>query len=1024
MRKLLNFFVLLLLVVAKEGYSATPPGFFQNPQASWVLNGLVVDELNNPVASATVQLVGRGSSTKTDVNGKFLIEVTSEADSLAVSFVGYFTNRVRIGNVKTITIKLDPDVKGQKLDEVQVVGYGTQKKTTMVGAVSTASVKDIRKYSTPSLSNALSGRLAGVVTRQTSGEPGYDAAKIFIRGLVSQSGSNKPLVVIDGVERDLQDYWTTINVQEIESISVLKDATATAVYGSRGANGVLLITTKRGVVGKPKVNFRTEAASSTPLRVEKVIDGYEFALLVNESRSNKGELPKYTPAEIQKFKDGSDPYAYPSVNWYDVVFRDHTSQAMANLGIQGGSENVQYYVNLGYTLQQGLYNDDPNGAYKTNAALKRYSFRSNTDFKLSKTFSLNLGVSSIISTTNFPGTGKDRIFDVLKLTSPVESPVKNPDGSAPGGTGDSKINPYTVITATGYTRQFYTTLINNLGAKWDLSAVTPGLSMRGLFAYDVVDITQDIREQSPGTYKYNPVTKTYTTINTQGDLGYRTANENYKKIYGEAAVEYKRNFGKHGVSGMLLAQRREFVNVNAGSSIDNLPSRQQGLVGRLNYYYDSRYLLELNAGYTGSEQFPKGSQYGLFPSIGAGWLVSNEKFWNTNFINVLKLRGSYGLVGNDQIGGDRFLFLTLFEKNAAGYGFGTNQDQNIGGKSEKRLGNLNLTWETSYKADLGMDMEMLNGKITLTADVFHERREGQLLRRQIIPIYTGLASFAPFANVGITENKGIEGSFQFRNTTKNGFYYSFNGNIVYAKNKIIENDVPPKQYPWQELRGYPIGSNLGYEAIGFFQDQADIAKSPVQTFGPVGPGDVKYRDINGDNKIDNADLTVIGKYGSEPQIVFGFGANFAYKGFDASIFLNGNANRDFFFSQRNWTAWAFSQDERYNVLQEYYDHRWIPGQDNSKAKFPAIRASSQNNYQGSTIWQRNGSYLRIRTAEIGYSLPTKTAKKVLVNNARVFIQGTNLATWDKIKVLDPESNFGTGDYPIPRTINFGLEVSF
>lgn len=998
---------------------------------SFVLNGKITGENNEPLPGASVRIKGTNKGATTDVNGKFILEVSSEADSLVISFVGYKTKVMAAGRNRDITVNLEPDEEGRKLNEVAVVGFGTQKKSTMVGSVSTVDVKEIQKFSTPSLSNAIGGKLPGVITRQTSGEPGYDAARVYIRGVVSQAGDRRPLIIVDGAERELQDYWTTMNIQEIASFTVLKDATATAVYGSRGANGVILITTRRGSVGAPRVTFRSEMAVVTPMRIEKNINSYDFALLHNEALANVNLPARYTAAELQKYRDHSDPYLYPDVNWYDVVFRKHTRQSINNLGVTGGTENVKYYINLGYSLQEGIYNDDPANSYKTNAVLKRYNFRSNVDVKISKSFSLELGLSGIISGTNFPGTDMGRIFDVLKLTPPNAYPIKNPDGSNPGATGDSEINPYAVITQTGYTRQFYNTLVSNLAARWDLSAVTPGLSARGLAAFDVVDITQNVRRKTPATFFYqkDPATgeETYKPIVNESALGFYNANENYRTIYGEAGFNYDRTFGRHNVSGLLLGTKREFINVNAGNSVENLPERRQGLVTRLNYGYDRRYLLELNAGYSGSENFPKGKRYGFFPSVGLGWIISNEKFWNRNVVSTLKLSGSYGKAGNDRIGGARFLFLSTYNKSAGGYTYGSDLNVGIGGVSEARIGNMDVTWETAYKTNLRLDLELFDGKVSTYAEVFHERREGQLFARKIIPIYTGYPSSAiPYANVGISTNKGLEGSLQFRNQTKSGFYYSFLGNFTLVKNKVIEDDSPRPPYPWQELRGNVIDATLGYKAIGLFRDQDDIARSPVQELGPYGPGDIKYADINGDGRINNADRTIIGNYGVEPQLMYGFGATVSWKGFDASVFFTGAGRRDFFFTLGSaWTMWPFSDGVgRYNVMQEYYDNRWVPGADNSNARYPAVRASSLNNYTLSSLWYRNGAYLRIKNAEIGYSLPEALVKRIRIRALRVFVQGTNLVTWDHIKVIDPESNWGTGRYPNTRNLNFGLEVSF
>jgi len=997
---------------------------------SFVVRGLVTDKSGSPLADASVRVLPSLREVKTDIEGKFLVEADSGQDSLVISFVGYITQALVIGDRRDFEIQLEIDEEQQKLDEVVVVGFGTQKKTTLVGAVSSVSVGEIRKVSTPSLSNTIGGKIAGVITRQASGEPGYDAASVYIRGIASISGGRNPLVIVDGVERELQTYWNTINIEEIADFTVLKDATATAVYGNRGANGVIVITTKRGAVGKPKVTFRSEFATVEPLRVPNVIDAYEYASLHNEALANIGEAPRYTAEELNKFKDGSDPYVYPNVDWYDVVLKKNTKQTINNLGVSGGTEYVKYYVNLGYTLQEGIYNESSLNNYKTNALLNRYQFRSNVDMQLAPDFTLNLGLSGIVSGTNYPGVGTQSAFAIMELVTPLMYPLTNPDGSAPGAIGvDGAVNPYTLLTQMGYTKQFYNTLVSNLNFRWDLSSWLPGLAVRGLVAYDVVDITQNIRTKSPETYHYTRDAATgediYTLVSSESALGYNLANENYKTLYGDLSITYDKIIGAHSLSALLLGNKREFINVNAGSSIANLPERRQGLVGRLTYNYDMRYLLELNAGYNGSENFPKGKQYGLFPSVGAGWVVSNERFWNKRIVNMLKVRASYGLVGNDQIGGGRFLFLSSYNKSAGGYVYGLNQNNSIGGKSEGSVGNLNVTWEKAYKSNVGADIDLFNSAVSFQGDYFYELRKDQLLRRSSVPWYSGYPTgVIPYGNIGTTENWGVEGSLQVRKTTGSGFFYSFLGNFTYTKNKVIENDVP-YIYEHQNPRGRAIGASSGYIAAGFFRDEADIANSPSQSiFGTYGPGDVKYQDLNENGRIDLEDLTFFGEYGPEPLVMYGFGTTLAWKGFDASIFFTGAANRDFFYGAGWPMRPFFSGVGKYNVLREYYDNRWVPGEDNTDAIYPAIRAASENNYISSSLWRKNGNYLRIKNAEVGYTLDSHITSRVGISNLRLFVQGTNLHTWDHIKAIDPESNYGTGAHPISRNINFGINVIF
>ncbi|HWK59054.1 MAG TPA: TonB-dependent receptor [Parapedobacter sp.] len=1016
------------LAFAGMGHDVGTPA--KNQQEPFIVRGIVSDESGELLVDASVQVLPAKREVKTGLDGRFLIEADSERDSLIVSYVGYTTKRLVIGKEREFNVRLEIDEEGQKLNEVVVVGFGTQKKTTMVGAVSSVSVGEIRKFSTPSLSNTIGGKIAGVITRQSSGEPGYDAASVYIRGIASISGGRNPLVIVDGVERELQNYWNTINIEEIADFTVLKDATATAVYGNRGANGVIVITTKRGSVGKPKVTFRSEFATATPLRVPNVINAYEYASLHNEALANVGEAPRYTTEEINKFRDGSDPYIYPNVDWYDVVLKETTKQSINNLGVSGGTEYIKYYVNLGYTLQEGIYNESSLNDYNTNALLNRYQFRSNVDMKLASNFDMNLGLSGIVSGTNYPGVGTGSAFAIMELVTPLMYPLTNPDGSAPGAIGvDGAINPYTLLTQMGYTKQFYNTIVSNLNFRWDLSSVLPGLAVKGLVAYDVVDITQNFRSKSPETYYYTRDSETgediYTLVSSESALGYGLANENYKTVYGDLSITYDQTFGQHSVSALLLGNKREFINVNAGSSLANLPERRQGLVGRFTYNYGAKYLLELNAGYNGSENFPKGKQYGLFPSIGAGWVVSNEDFWNANVVNMLKLRGSYGLVGNDQIGGGRFLFLSSYNKSAAGYVYGLNQNNSIGGKSEGSIGNQDVTWEKAYKTNVGADIELFNAAVSFQGDYFYELRKDQLLRRSSVPWYSGYPTgVIPYGNIGVTSNWGFEGSLQVRNTTSSGFFYSLLANFTFTKNKVIENDVP-YIFEHHNPRGRAIGAASGYLAQGFFRDEEDIANSPSQSiFGTYGPGDIKYVDLNGNERIDLEDITYFGEYGPEPLVMYGFGTTLAWKGFDASLFFTGAANRDFFYGSGWPMRPFFTAVGKYNVLREYYDNRWVPGEDNADAVYPAIRAASENNYTNSSLWRKNGNYLRIKNAEVGYSFDSHLTAKIGITNLRLFVQGTNLYTWDHIKAIDPESNYGTGGHPITRNVNFGINVIF
>ncbi len=1009
----------------------------QQTAAGFTATGKVTDEKGVPLPGVSVTVKGTGIARATDGQGRFSITFHTPEDSLIFSYTGYKTRTFRAPEVHNTTIQLEPGTNG--LNDVIVVGYGTQKKISVTGAISTVKMTDVQTFSTPSLSNAIGGRLPGIITKQSSGEPGFDAANVYIRGFGTfGTGSRAPLILVDGVERDMNN----INVQEIETFSILKDASATAVYGVRGANGVVLITTKRGVDAPVKVIFRTENASLTALRLPKYINSYEYGVLANEANTNGGvNAPFFTQDQLQKYKDHSDPYLYPDVDWVDVVLKKKTFQSINNLSFNGGNKVIRYFANLGYTVQGGLYKEDPTVPYHTNSNLKRYNFRSNIDVNLTSNLVVSLNVGGIIQNRIMPGTAAQdarsnavEIFNALRWTPNNAYPVKNPDGTVPGKGTVLAINPFATSTQQGYRTVSNNTIQSSLGVKWDLSRlVTPGLSVNGLYAYDYYGLLTNSRYRTPKTFQYLGKDASgndqYVVANPGSALVYNIASISSRAYYLQTSINYDRAFGQHRVGAMILGNRREFVDLTAGSSIGNIPYRSQGLAARITYDFASRYLIESDMGYNGSENFAKNKRYGFFPSVSAGWIISHEKFWKSKTFTLLKLRGSYGQVGNDQIGGNRFLFLTTINTTASNYPFGSSEGYPYGAFAESLIGNPDITWERAKKADLGLELELWNGKVSLQADLFNERRSNILLQRQQVPISAGyIPSTIPFANLGKLNNRGVEGTLQIRNTTKGGFYYSIQGNFSFARNKIIEDDSPLKPYAYQNSRGQSIDKNYGYIALGLFKDQDDINKSPSQTAlqSVIRPGDIKYKDLNGDGVIDVNDQTWLG-YPTTPEIMYGYGGTIAYKGFDLSVFFTGAANSSLFMgSDRALVAFTDGVGQ-YNVLREYYDHRWIPGADNSRAAYPEVlNIKNTNNYVVNSLYMRNGNYLRLKSAEIGYTLSQKVMQRIHIKNIRVFINGTNLAIWDHIKIVNPESGQGDGSfaYPLQRNINFGAQVNF
>lgn len=1014
---------LLGAVIALLMFIVPEPAFAQKP--TFKITGTVIDaETKEPIIGAGVMMKASNLGTVTDIDGKYTISVTDSKGILIVSAIGYKQIEMNISNKAIINFALESDV--ESLQDAVVVGYGTQKKATITGSLTTVDTKLLTQSVTPSLSNSLGGVMPGVITRQRSGEPGADAATIFIRGMGTWVNST-PLVLVDGVERDIN----LINTEEIASFSILKDASATAVYGMRGANGVILINTKKGQVGRPKVTLRMEATQLHGLRFPDYIEGYEFANLMNEACTTGDVALPWSDEEIEKFRDGSDPFNYPNVDWTDAVLKKNAFQSMNTLSVSGGNETVRYYVSVGFTSQSGLFKEDPSYDYRTNSLSQRYNFRSNVDINLTKSFSLSLGLAEIIQDRTYPASSAQSIFGALKKSSPISFPIINPDGTFGGGnTSYEWISPYVMVTNGGFSKQFRSTTQGTVGAKWDLSdLITSGLNVEANFSFDHYYSNQVRRPKTPLIKKYlGTDTATgedrYTIIKEEGAMGYQVSNGSNRAYYYDVRLNYNRTFNKHTVGAMAMFNRRDYKDLTAGNSTSNLPYRRQGYSGRVTYNYAQKYLVEWNFGYNGSENFAKGKRFGFFPAASAGWVVSEENFWKVDWINHLKIRGSYGLVGNDAVGASRFFYMSTVNKTANGYLFGDSQN-NYNGMAELQMGAPNATWEISRKADVGLDIEFLDRKIRLSADYFHEYRDQILLKRAQIPDIMGAAwGDTPWANLGIMKNRGVDGQIEFTNTTKKGFFYSIRGNVTYAKNTIIEDDTAQALYDYQNTRGKSAGLPLGYIAEGLFQSQEEIDNSPKQELGSYTVGDIKYKDVNNDGVVNAYDRKYIGNP-RNPRLMFGFGFTLAYKGFDVALNFTGAGITSILLDAES--MWPFSLNyPGYNVMREYYDHRFIPGADNAGAKYPVVHnGTSSNNYQISTLYLHDASYLKLKTAEIGYSFPGKLMQKIKLESLRLFLNGNNLFCIDGIKIVDPESDhLGASTYPTQRGVTFGLQVGF
>ena len=1021
MKKITCFLIKLIMFVVLAGHFIPA----SSQQQGKTITGFVLEVDGTPLPGVTIVVKGNPSKgAVTDGNGAYSISVNATDKTLVYSFIGYQTQELEIGTHAAINVVLRES--SLELEDVVVVGYGTQKKISVTGAVSTINIEGVISVPSATITNALGGHLPGLITRQTSGEPGFDQAQIYVRGMSTWTGTRSPLVLVDGIERDIN----VVNAQEVENMTILKDASATAVYGVRGANGVILITTKKGKKQPPKVTLRTEWADMQGLRFPEYINGYEFASLMNEASANSGRPMPWKEEDLEKFRTHSDPYKFPDVNWTKEVFKEHAMQTVNNLGITGGAEVVRYYINAGYNMQTGLYNEDKSLPYKTNANVNRFNFRSNVDVNVYKDLVIDLGLGAIIQRRNYQGTPAGTIYARTRQITPISYPVTNPDGSVAGGPSYMLDNPWALTTQSGYTNMYVNTIQGTFGAKWDLSTlVTSGLSLSGKFAFDSYNFTEIFRTIAYGAKQYlgpdaNGVDR-YTIIREQGVMGSWLSNAGNRSIYWDLNMNYIRSFNRHNVSAMLLFNRQEYTNIQASNEIQNIPERHQGLSGRFSYDYANRYLLEFNFGYNGSEQFPKGKRYGFFPSASIGWIISGENFWNDNVVNHLKIRASHGQVGNDRININnekaRFLYQTRMNKNATGYSWGLGQSW-IGGVEEQQIGVQNITWEMCTKSNVGLDVGLWRSLLTLQIDAFYEIRDNILVARQSVPTYTGIVTI-PYGNLGKVKNYGIDGMLEIKKQTSSGFFYSFLGNFSFVDNVILEDARPIPLWPYQDWKGHRMGSDLGYIVLGIFESEEEIANSPKQTLRDnIQPGDYKFKDVNEDGVVDSWDRVYIG-HGAQPQIMYGFGGTVAWKGFDLTLFFNGVARRTTFLQGDG--IWPFSLEyPNYNIYREYFDNRWIPGADNSKAKYAAaIAGSNMNTQQTSTAYMRDGAYLRFQNAEIGYTLPKSVLDKIRIERIRFFINGNNLYVWDKIKIVDPEMD-GMGTYPKQRILNIGAQIDF
>lgn len=1006
-------------------------------QTTKQVSGVVTDGTGETVIGASVLEKGTTNGTITDLDGRFILTVSENA-VLQISYVGYTTQEVPVQGKTTFSITLKED--SEMLEEVVVVGYGAQKKESVVGAISQVSNKELLQSPAANVSQAISGKIAGVITSQTSGAPGSDDTQIYIRGRATFAGDAQPLVLVDGVERE----FSQIAPDDIETISVLKDASATAVYGVRGANGVMLITTKRGKEQKPEVSLTANWQIQSPTRTDTYLDSYQSVMLLEEALANDGLPSQYSASDIEMFRrsvagelTGVDAMLYPNVDWYDEVLNSTAPAQRYNVSVRGGTKRMRYYASAELYDQQGLVKDLSNDAYgnSSSPSFRRYAFRANMDFFLIKDLTVSVNFGTRFEERGGPNSnessGYSEIFYEMNHTPgwlfPVSAQVQNGEKTETiyGGTSQYQNNIVGRLAEAGFYRATNTINETNFIADYKMDWLTPGLSVKGMLSFDYDSYNRKLYSKSFATYQLTDTSnpselKSWNRFNSDGELAGSQSHAADYKLYMEAQVNYARTFGKHDVTGMVL------YNQNDHRVNDELARRYQGLVGRATYAYDDRYLAEVNFGYNGSENFMKGRRFGFFPAFSVGWRVSNESFMEkySNWLNNLKIRASYGQVGNDiySVNGvvQRFLYEEAWNQIGNDYTFGTSGQTGI---YEAQYPNYRVTWERAHKYNLGIEFGLFNGLLNGNVDVFYEKRNDILTTYQTRPEWVGVNMAA--GNLGKTTNKGYEIELKHHNTIGKDFDYTVGFTFSHAKNEITSKDEPALMTEYRKQEGHPIGQYYGLVCDGFVT-QADIdgGQLPTSTFGNVQVGDLKYRDMNNDGFIDERDETFIG-YSDVPENMFALTLGANYKGWGFSIMFQG-VNK----VSRYYDAEAMYAFVNGGKVKEHHLQRWDPAQSEeynlANAQYPLLHYDSygDHNQRQNSFFLKNGAFVRLKNIELSYTLPKEWIKVVGMSNCRLYVNANNLVTWDHLDGLtDPESN-GSNRYPIMKTVNFGVNINF
>ncbi|WP_185955181.1 SusC/RagA family TonB-linked outer membrane protein [Solitalea koreensis] len=980
------------------------------------VSGTVYDKIG-PLPGVSVIIAGTTNGAATDADGKFSIKNAPATGKLIFTLIGFNTRELVLD--KKIVYNVTLEEEAQDLGEVVVVAFGVQKKPTVTGAIASVSGKELRQSPAANLTNALAGRLPGLFSQQNSGQPGKDAANLQIRGVSSFRGGTSPLFIVDGIQ---QESIGQIDMNEVENISILKDASATAVYGVKGANGVIIITTRRGKTGEPQVSFSAQSGVNMVNRMPKFLDSYNALTLLKESYVNDkiGANFPYSETDMEHFRSGDMPEVYPNVDWYKELMNKASVQTQYNANISGGTESVKYFVSAGYLDQGGIFKNFKESETDNGYYFKRYNFRSNVDINVNKNLDLTLDLSSQLQNVNQPHpreAGRSVFNQLMRLgAAPYSFPIYNPDGSY-GAPVETNMHPNMVaqLTLAGYDRSYQTDLSTTVSATHKLDFLLKGLSAKAQMAFsnNQYSLKNLYRDDYP-TYRYNATNASYLLWNPAAPVLrpyiLSTGNQAPKTITDiQTSLNYTNTFGKHNLSVLAL------YNQNTKLVGSNRPISYLGYVGRMTYNYNHRYLLELNAGYNGSNSFNNQNHFGFFPAVSAGWVLSEEPFIKNHakFIDFMKIRGSYGLVGNDDIGIalDTYAYLSTYV-NSGSYSFGES-NATYTGLAEGKIGNPNLNWEKERKSNIGFETQLFKSKLNITADYFDNYRYDIITTRATVGQIVGVT--LPEMNMGKVSNKGFELEIGHNNNIGKVGYF-LKANVAYAKNKVLERDEPQKAYDYLMATGQSVNQPFGWTAIGFWTAEELANANNARQTGVLSPGDIRYKDLNNDGVINDNDKGPIGNP-IIPNTTFGFSAGANYNGFDFSFLLQGSRN----------SSLTLNSELVYDNLgkfQEFHLGRWTP-ETAATATYPTLHFSNGVNRVASSFWQYSGDYLRLKNVEIGYTLTPAVIKRVGIQSLRLYTNASNIFTWDKVKIVDPESPSGRGEnYPQQRVFSFGLNANF